>query len=115
MRRPRYTIRHANAVAPVACPCGVSRRILTAKDSRAASVHVVAIKADSQAHYHRRATEYYFVLSGRGSIELDGQAVPVRAGHALCIPPGVRHRARGRLKILNVVVPPFDPRDEFPA
>jgi hypothetical protein len=29
------------------------------------------------------------------------------------IPPGVRHRAVGRMTILNVVVPPFDPGDEW--
>ena len=29
------------------------------------------------------------------------------------IPPGVRHRAVGRMTILNVVVPPFDPADEW--
>ena len=28
-------------------------------------------------------------------------------------PPGVRHRAVGRMTILNVVVPPFDPADEW--
>jgi hypothetical protein len=26
--------------------------------------------------------------------------------------PGTRHRAVGKLKILNVCVPPFDPADE---
>jgi hypothetical protein len=29
------------------------------------------------------------------------------------IPPGVRHRAVGRMTILNMVVPPFDPADEW--
>jgi hypothetical protein len=28
------------------------------------------------------------------------------------IPPGVRHRAMGRMTILDVAVPPFDPADE---
>jgi hypothetical protein len=27
------------------------------------------------------------------------------------IPPGVGHRAGGRMTVLNVVVPPFDPAD----
>ena len=37
----------------------------------------------------------------------------VGAGVAVLIPPGVRHRAAGRMTILNVVVPPFDPADEW--
>ncbi|MFO0845247.1 MAG: hypothetical protein U0797_23170 [Gemmataceae bacterium] len=39
--------------------------------------------------------------------------MPVRPGSAVMIPPGVRHRAVGRMKILNVVAPPFDPADEW--
>ena len=42
------------------------------------------------------------------AVELDGEAVPVRAGTTVMIRPGVRHRAVGRMRILNVVVPPFD-------
>jgi hypothetical protein len=35
----------------------------------------------------------------------------VGPGGAVLIPPGVRHRAMGRLTILNIVVPPSDPAD----
>jgi hypothetical protein len=34
-------------------------------------------------------------------------------GGAGLIPPRVRNRAAGRMTILNVVVPPFDPADEW--
>jgi hypothetical protein len=39
--------------------------------------------------------------------------VTVGAGHAVPIRPGVPHRAIGRMSILNVVVPPFDPAGEW--
>jgi hypothetical protein len=29
------------------------------------------------------------------------------------IPPGVRHRALGRMRVLIVVLPKFDPEDEW--
>ena len=48
-------------------------------------------------------------------MELDGRRVPVRPGVAILVRPGTRHRAlpgRGRMRILNIVVPRFDPRDE---
>jgi len=32
---------------------------------------------------------------------------------AVLIRPGTRHRAVGRMKILNVVIPPFDKADEW--
>ena len=57
---------------------------------------------------------YYILECAAGAaIELDGERVPVATGHAVMIPPGVRHRAVGRMTILNVVVPPFDPADEW--
>ena len=44
---------------------------------------------------------------------MDGDLVPVRPGSAVLIQPGCRHRAVGRLKIINVPVPTFDPEDEW--
>jgi hypothetical protein len=46
-------------------------------------------------------------------VELDGERMAVGPGGAVLIPPGVRHRAARRMTILNVVVPPFDPADEW--
>ena len=60
----------------------------------------------------RRSTTFSSASAG-AAIELDGERVPVAAGLAVMIPPGVRHRAVGRMTILNVVVPPFDPADEW--
>jgi hypothetical protein len=37
----------------------------------------------------------------------------VGQGGAVLIPPGVRHRAVGRMMILDVVVPPFNPANEW--
>jgi hypothetical protein len=36
----------------------------------------------------------------------------VGPGGVVLIPPGVRHRAAGRMPIVYVVVPPFDSADE---
>ena len=46
------------------------------------------------------------------AVELDGERVAVGPGGAVPIPPGVRHRAAGRMTIRDVVVPPSDPADE---
>lgn len=80
------------------------------------TVHRVTIGADAVPHYHKRHTEVYYFLSGRGVIELNGRKHPVRPGVAVLIRPGTRHRAvsGGRsMKILNVVIPGFDPKDEY--
>ena len=79
-----------------------------------ASVHRVEIEADARPHDHREHTEIDYVLecAAGAAVELDGERVAVGPGGAVLIPPGVRHRAAGRMTILNVVVPPFDPADE---
>ncbi len=47
------------------------------------------------------------------AVGLDGERTAVGPGVAVLIPPGVRHRAAGRMTILNVVVPPFVASDEW--
>jgi mannose-6-phosphate isomerase-like protein (cupin superfamily) len=78
-----------------------------------ASVHLVDIESDARTHYHKSMTEIYVVLEGTGHIELDGEKLPVRPMTAIYIPPGCRHRAVGRLKLLNLPVPAFDEKDEW--
>ncbi len=104
-----------NGVVPIRCPCGWARRAFTDVPGAPASVHRVEILADAQTHYHKHQTETYYVLEcdAGAVIELDGERVPVSPGVAVMIPPGVRHRAVGRMTILNFVVPPFDPADEW--
>ena len=100
----------------VPCPCGTSRRAFMRPDNALLSVHLVEISQDARAHYHRRQTETYYFLEGEGQMELDGKLYPVRPGMSVMIRPGTRHRAvvgKNPMKILNIVVPPFDEHDEF--
>lgn len=110
---PGYAIEHFDEVEGVGCPCGTAFRTLGGDASRLLSVHRVEIKADSAVHYHKTLTETYVVLEGTGHMELDGERFELRPGSVVHIRPGTRHRAVGRLVVLNVVVPPFDPSDEF--
>jgi mannose-6-phosphate isomerase-like protein (cupin superfamily) len=58
-------------------------------------------------------TEIYLILEGEGHMELDGQSIPVKPMTTIFIKPGCRHRAVGKLKIINIPIPAFDPADEF--
>ena len=104
------------SIAGVACPCGTSHRAFAGEGTGAFSLHLVEISKDSRVHYHRKLTELYYFLSGEGQLELDGGIYDVRPGMAVLIPPGVRHRAipgRDPMKVLNFVMPAFDPADEW--
>jgi len=111
--KPNYMIAHFDDIPPIRCPCGFARRAFATPDNPLATMHIVDIQADSRAHYHKRMTEIYFVLEGEGHMELDGQLFSVKPPTAIFIKPGCRHRAIGKLKILNVPIPAFDEADEW--
>jgi hypothetical protein len=99
----------------VPCPCGQARRALADVGDFPGTIHVTDISADARLHYHKRLTEtYYFLHCEPGAqMQLDNEIVPVKPGICIMIRPGVRHRAIGRMRVLIVVLPKFDPRDEW--
>lgn len=99
----------------VPCPCGIAQRAFGDASGGAISVHLVDIKQDAEAHYHKKMTEIYVIIEGEGHLELDGELVAVRPLSAVMIKPGCRHRAIGKLRIINIPVPAFDERDEYAA
>lgn len=48
--------------------------------------------ASTQEHYHPRAEEIYYITHGLGKIRIEGETHDVRAGDAIAIPPGRRHK-----------------------
>jgi quercetin dioxygenase-like cupin family protein len=108
-----YLLAQLDQINPLSCPCGFTRRAFGFPDTDVASVHLVEIQADARVHYHKRLTEIYLVLEGQGQVELDGQLFPVKPLTAICIRPGCRHRAVGKMRIANLVIPAFDPADEW--
>jgi mannose-6-phosphate isomerase-like protein (cupin superfamily) len=110
---PNYMIAQLDQLDAVRCPCGFARRAFGGGDNRLASVHVVDIMQDSELHYHKMLTEIYVVLEGEGHVELDDELVPVKPLTAIFIKPGCRHRAVGKLRVLNIPIPAFDPQDEW--
>lgn len=109
----RYQIAQLDRIDAVTCPCGQTRRAFTDDPDHIASVHLVDISYDARPHYHKKMTEIYVILQGEGYIELDGELFKVQPMTAIKIRPGCRHRAVGRMRILNTVLPAFDANDEW--
>jgi mannose-6-phosphate isomerase-like protein (cupin superfamily) len=114
------TGRHARIVdfaeiPGVPCPCGTARRAFADVPEFPATVHVTEISEDAALHYHRRLTEtYYFLECGPDArMQLNDEIVNVKPGLCIQIPPGVRHRAIGKMKVLIIATPKFDPTDEW--
>jgi mannose-6-phosphate isomerase-like protein (cupin superfamily) len=109
-----YLVRRVEDAPTVPCPCGQSTRVLTRTDTPACNFHVTFIQ-DSVKHYHRECTEVYYILEGRGKMEMNDEVIDVGPGTVLYIEPGTRHRLWSAAGVRTVVfgVPALDPRDEY--
>jgi mannose-6-phosphate isomerase-like protein (cupin superfamily) len=111
----RYRIVDFDQLPGQPCPCGTARRAFVDVAELPATIHRTDISADAVVHYHKRLTEIYYILECQADaqMQLDDERVPLRPGLCIMIPPGVRHRAIGRMQALIVVLPKFDPADEW--
>jgi mannose-6-phosphate isomerase-like protein (cupin superfamily) len=111
----RWQFADFSQIEGVACPCGTARRAFGESEKFPGTLHVTDISLDAQRHYHKRLTETYVILEcgADAAMELDSELIPVRPLQSFVIPPGVRHRAVGQMKVLIICVPAFDPDDEW--
>jgi mannose-6-phosphate isomerase-like protein (cupin superfamily) len=47
---------------------------------------------ETAEHYHPRAEEIYYFVSGEGTMRLGDEQTPVRAGDCVVIAPGTKHK-----------------------
>lgn len=89
--------------------CGMRRDLVDVGAEAPLWFHYMRI-SDSRKHFHAETTEYYFVVAGRGEMELGDETVAIEAGDMITVPPGVRHTSRPTtgedLEILIIVRPP---------
>ncbi len=111
----KYQVVDFENLVGVPCPCGSAKRAFAENEHSPGTVHVTEISDDARVHYHKEHTETYYILEcgPDAKMQLDDEQVPIRPGMCILIPPGVRHRAIGQMKIINIVVPKFDPADEY--
>lgn len=48
--------------------------------------------AATELHYHPKTEEIYYILHGRGLMQMPGETRPVGPGDAVAIPPGTPHQ-----------------------
>ena len=115
MSERRYHLADFSEIPGVPCPCGTARRAFQGVSEFPGTLHVTEISEDAQKHFHKTLTETYYFLECEpdARMELDDEIIDVHRGMAIVIPPGVKHRALGRMKVLIIVLPEFDPQDEW--
>jgi mannose-6-phosphate isomerase-like protein (cupin superfamily) len=69
----------------------------------------------TQEHYHPLAEEIYFITHGTGKIRIENETRAVRAGDAIAIPPGQKHKlwntGRDALRLLCCCAPAYEHTD----
>ena len=71
--------------------------------------------AATDRHYHRVSEEFYYLLAGRGQMEIDGEEREVGPGDAILIPAGAWHQIRAieSLRFLCCCAPPYAHEDTY--
>jgi mannose-6-phosphate isomerase-like protein (cupin superfamily) len=61
-------------------------------------------------HYHKKAQQFFYIISGEVMMEMNGKSTLVQAGSGIHIAPGVRHRIRNpssaAVRLLVISTPP---------
>jgi mannose-6-phosphate isomerase-like protein (cupin superfamily) len=106
-------VRHEGEAPRERSTCGWRDRLISREDANVSAwVHAVDMDG-SRPHFHRRATELYYVLEGEGAVVLDGVEHAVRKGSIVHIPPGVVHGSKGVMRVLVVGIPDIAEDDLF--
>ena len=75
----------------------------------------LVIGAETQRHFHKLSEEFYYLLEGRGMMEINGEVTEVGPGDAVLIPAGAWHqiRALDPLRFLCCCAPPYSHEDTY--
>lgn len=63
------------------------------------------------AHMHEKSAELLYILEGAGEMVVDGKRTPVKTGHMIQVPPGVKHsfsipkKSNGRFVAVQIYAP----------
>jgi len=76
------------------------------------TVNAVAVSDEIPTHRHEDGSHVLYIVSGGGTVVLDGKAVALKPGLVVHIPRGIPHSIKaegGRLTFVDFVQHAFDP------
>jgi mannose-6-phosphate isomerase-like protein (cupin superfamily) len=118
--RPRMTVLPLEAQPPFTTKDGSTIRSILDRTNAPVQKQSLAearvpAGGATQRHYHKLAEEFYFILEGRGTIEIDGESREVATGDAILIPAGAWHTiaAAEALRFLCCCAPPYAHEDTY--
>jgi mannose-6-phosphate isomerase-like protein (cupin superfamily) len=75
----------------------------------------IPVGGSTQEHYHPRAEEIYFITAGAGRMRIETEVQEVKAGDAIAISPGKKHKlwntGAETLRLLCCCAPAYEHSD----
>jgi mannose-6-phosphate isomerase-like protein (cupin superfamily) len=115
-------IKNLNDMPPFTTKDGSEiRELLAHRNSRIRNQSLAEARLDvggsTQEHYHKKSEEIYFITHGTGTMRLESETREVKAGDAIAIPPGTRHKlwntGNEPLRLLCCCAPAYEHSDTF--
>jgi mannose-6-phosphate isomerase-like protein (cupin superfamily) len=120
MPHPAMTINPLSSQKPFTTKDGSTIRSILDRTNAPVEMQSLAeatlpVGCATQRHYHKNSEEFYFILEGRGVMELDGESREVTVGDAILIPRHSWHQitAQAPLRFLCCCAPPYAHEDVF--
>jgi len=113
-------IKNLNEVLPVITKDGSEIRELLAHRNSAIRQQSLAearlaVGGSTQEHYHVKTEEIYFITHGTGRMRIEGETREVKAGDAIAILPGRKHKlwntGNEMLRLLCCCAPAYEHED----
>jgi len=113
-------IKNLNKVSPFITKDGSEIRELLAHRNSAIRNQTLAearlpAGASTQEHFHPKAEEIYYITHGTGRMRIEGETREVKAGDAIAIPPGRKHKlwntGNETLRLLCCCAPAYEHDD----
>lgn len=73
----------------------------------------IEVRGGTKKHYHKKLTEFYYVIGGSLEVELDGVREKLEKGSIIQIMPHTNHKAYGNADLLVICSPPWREEDEI--
>ena len=121
-KHPGMDVKHIDEVPAFVTKDGSEIRELLAYRNSAVRQQSLAearlpVGAATQEHYHAKTEEIYFITHGTGRMRLEDELREVRAGDAVAIPPGLKHKlwntGSETLRLLCCCAPCYEHGDTF--
>ena len=101
--------------------CGQVIDLINSEISGSKNMSIATIFVDpgkeSKMHFHKKMEEIYYILDGKGEININGIVTKIKKGYAILLPVGSKHQIRNTgqkvLKFISVDSPSFEENDIY--